>query len=98
MTHERDANFFMANLGSEFTRMLSARARNDERELHESAKRALAIADAALALQGPHGREEVLLLKKIINDIPNRDTAYSLTKKEVESYFRPFAMKEMTQR
>ncbi len=95
MMGARTTTFYMANLGSELLRMLAARERNDEKAFRESARRSLALADSALAREHARGREEILTLKKIINDFLGGEARYAITKKEIESYFFPFAIKQM---
>lgn len=97
MNATRNANFYMANLGSEFLRILAARDRSDKTTFRESIKRCLGIIDTLVSFKETRGQQrEIIILKNIINDLlENNGQNYQITKKEAESYFYPFAIRQM---
>ncbi len=100
MNDVRDTNFYMANLGSELIRMISARDKGDKTSSLSSAERCLSLIEKALDTAKSHlHRQEISILKDIVEDaVSETEHKYSITKKEVESYFYPFALRFMKQR
>ncbi len=87
----------MANLGSEFLRVVSAHEKNNREALLGAVKRCFGIIDALLAEpKSKSQKEEILILKKVLEDFGGEKRNYSIKRKEIESYFNPFARRIMS--
>lgn len=95
---KRNANFYMANLGSEFLRAFRAWEVNDKESYAASRERCRSIINTLLSLKEMKKREmEINLLEEILNDFEHKkNRKYIITKKHIESYFNPFAMRIMS--
>lgn len=96
METKRDADFYMANLGSEMTRLLSARDRGDRTAMAVAAERCLTLADRAIAAEtiAAH-RREIAMLKTIISDTLSANPQYAVTQGSTTAYFYPFALRKL---
>jgi hypothetical protein len=91
---ERNACFYMANLGSEFHRILRSEELGDKKEIESACGRALSIIDKLLSLPEVKGREgEVEILREIIQDKKSFGRKFSIPAKQIISYFMPFALR-----
>lgn len=97
MNAKRDANFYMANLGSEMTRLISARDRGDQAAMVASAERCLSLANQAIEAETiPAHRNEIAILKGVIADVLAGNPQYTVTQSAATAYFYPFALRQST--
>ena len=90
---ERNANFYMANLGSEFLRFFNAFEKKDKQLILASAERCASLIEKVLSFEEMKAREgEIAVLKEILNDFTKDHQKYHITKSNLESYFNPFAL------
>ncbi len=97
MKTERTAVFLMANLGSEMVQCLDARARGQREQAHQSAERARNIInqlEARSDLGG--GKQEIEILRKILEDAFSTKPDYQVGEQELNNYFLPFAQRVLT--
>ena len=95
MNTERTSLFYMANLGSEITRALSAYQAEDYEKMHGSIGRIKAIMGKIEKLPEMHGRTgELQILKSIIEDLSNKNL--KVDKDQLMDYFSPFAERLMS--
>ena len=94
MTSERTPAFFLANLGAEVKRLTDALQKGD-RELGAGAlRRAEGIFDALAKMQlRTTEREELKVLREVIEDLPRANPRFGENAESLESYFYPFARK-----
>jgi hypothetical protein len=94
MNTERTSLFLMANLGAEVSRLLSAKEKNDTAETNESLARALKIIEKINAMSDMQTRlGEISLLRQVIVDIVEPKPILQASRKELTSYFEPFALR-----
>lgn len=94
MINERTSLFLMANLGSETTRLISAREQNDYDNALASLTRAEKILDELTALPDMKNREEELqILRNSLKKLASLQTNHSITPHHLKSYFIPFAIR-----
>lgn len=98
MSSERTDIFLMANLGSEVSRLLSARERGDTAEMEHSLERAETIF-AALETSGisKGGHVEVKILKEVIKDVCSKEPSLSVNPQALRDYFHPFTKQMLKQ-
>ncbi len=96
--HMRTKNFYMANLGSEMLRAFSCFEKGDIAMSEVSISRCMKIVDTLLAdSNNLSGNKEIVILKKVLENIPRGNfKKYSISKKDLEIYFNPFAVREMS--
>lgn len=94
MNNERTPAFYLANLGSEVSRLQSAYDKNDAELTGGALKRARAIFDtlAHMSLR-PAEREEIEILRDVVEDVAKGDRRFGVNIESLESYFYPFAHK-----
>ena len=95
---EKNATFYMANLGSELLRLFIWREKKDEHNAKASALRCLKIIkDLQQVSSKPGAIKEAHILEDIIKDFMENDLKnYSISKEDLEKYFNPFAMRVMS--
>jgi len=82
----------MANIGSEILRMAASKERNDEPNIQKSAERALELIDLSITgEQRGRSLEEFLRLRDIVADYYIGQQIFQTSKRELSSYFLPFA-------
>lgn len=87
----------MANLGSEMLRAFSFNEKGDKAMTEASIARCLKIIDILTADSADSpGKREALILKDILESILQNKKKYSISKKDLEIYFNPFALRFMT--
>lgn len=92
----RSSLFLMANLGSEVSRLFSAREKRDSKMIRESFERAQKILNEIIVIPDMKKREEeVNILREIINDLADENREVKTSKKDLIGYFTPFAMRLM---
>lgn len=95
MNTNRTALFYMANLGSEISRVLLEYEKQDFEKMHNSIIRSKSIIEKIKELPEMEGRTgELEILKLIIEDLNNKK--FELNKNHLLDYFTPFAMKLMS--
>ena len=97
MNAERTTTFLMANLGSEIVRFFGLKKNGLTGMAKASAERALKIVDSLLNRPDVGGgKEEVKILKMIIEDALSDKPVCTVTEKELNSYFNPFALRVLS--
>ncbi len=87
---ERDATFYMANLGSEVSQVLRHYAREEYDRLDQSLDRAEKILNTLATLREMLPRtKELEILKDLLQQARNRSLQIKL--EHIENYFLPFA-------
>lgn len=94
---KRNAVFYMANLGSEFLRFFTWNGKGDHNNAKASALRCLKIINDLLIIEKrPGAVTEIDILQDILKDfLENNFKNYVITKRDLENYFNPFALKAM---
>ena len=94
MKTDRTALFLMANLGSEVSRLLSARERQDSSMTVASYERAEKMIEEIVSLPEMAGRTlELGLLKSVIVDFCQKQSIYKVDADELKQYFLPFVLR-----
>src|SRR3989344_1783101 len=92
MNTERSTRFLMANLGSEVSRILNWKEKGDMEMAKKCLERAEGILEqVASAPDMRERREEITLLKDVIEDLFRPKSVYSVTGYQLKEYFLPFA-------
>lgn len=92
----RTSLFLMANLGSEMVRLFAAVERHDELRAAQSAARATFIINELESHEELRGRTaEVKVLAAIVEDVRSGAKKLSVSRRQIERYFLPFALKVM---
>ncbi len=92
MNTQRTSAFLMANLGSEVSRILSAKDRGNEAQISASLERALKILTEILTLPDMKKRsDEIKALSDLIQDMTSLTPILHVSRKNISSYFIPFA-------
>ena len=87
----------MANLGSELIRFFNLQQQGAEKHAKASAECALHIIEKLEEHENiGNGRQEVAILKSILEDALSVSPQYSVSIHELNSYFEPFAARAMT--
>ena len=95
---KKNNTFYMANLGSELMRAFLLREKGDKENATASALRCSKIIhDLAGSENSASELKELLILEDILKDfLENNLKNYSISKKDLESYFNPFAIRAMS--
>jgi hypothetical protein len=94
MNTERTVAFLMANLGSEIARIFSAQKRGAATMVTGGADRATKIINELLDRPDlGNGRQEVEILKMIVDDLTSVTPVHLGDEVSLSSYFLPFAKK-----
>jgi len=95
MNSSRTPLFYMANLGSEISRVLFEYEKKDFKKMQNSIIRAKNIIQKIKEFPKMKGRtKEIEILESIINDLSQKK--FELDKKQLLDYFSPFAIRLMT--
>lgn len=87
--------FYMANLGSEVSRILVEYKREDFDRMQNSVARALYIIGKIEEFSEMKGRTgELEILRSIIKDLSQK--RFELNKEQLMDYFTPFAVRQMS--
>ncbi len=93
---ERTPQFLMANLGSEVARLYSAQDAHAAERAATSSVRALNIVDELLKHPELEGRaSEINILRTVIEDKTSPAPQYTVSSKDLEAYFMPFALRTL---
>lgn len=93
MNVERTPLFYIANLGAEVSRLFAAKSR-DEAAVKASQDRCLRIIEEYTRVQqAPAARQEVAILRDVIDDIASNRKRFDVSQKELEEYFLPFVLR-----
>ncbi|GEM_PF-800018 len=94
MNTQRTSAFLMANLGSEVTRLISARERNNQAQIGACYKRSLTILKEIFSMPDMHTRvAEINILSDLIHDLANANPMLHVSRKNIVSYFTPFSIR-----
>jgi len=94
MNTERTTLFYMANLGSEISRVLLEYQKEDFEKMYGSIIRARGIIQKIEEFPEMKGRTgELEILKSIINDLGQKK--FEINKEQLLDYFSPFATRLM---
>jgi hypothetical protein len=92
MSLQRTSGFLMANLGAEVSRILAAKDRGNTALVRESIDRALKILTEILEIPNMKPRQaEIETLRDVITDVTRPNPIYRVSRKNLSSYFIPFA-------
>ena len=93
MNTARTPLFYMANLGSEVARLSSALERGAA-DAQAPLARCLHILDEYERIEpSPGGKEEAETLRRVLVDFARQKHEYSVSAKQLEEYFMPFALR-----
>jgi len=96
MNTRRTTCFLMANLGSELIRFFNLRKRGDCAHAEASAARAFHIISQLLERDDiGNGKQEVMILKKIVDDSLAAPQLHTVSDSDLNSYFMPFAARTL---
>ena len=88
--------FLMANLGSEVTRLLYARAEHNERRARGAHTRACAILTEIRALpDAEHAEGEFIILQEVLDDLIREVPNLRIQPESLRQYFTPFALRAL---
>ena len=91
MNTQRTPVFYMANLGAEVSRALSARETGDMQGVKEAVQRSLLIIEKILIFNEMKPRApEIDILKNVLENLTNANFS-SRESENLKSYFYPFA-------
>jgi hypothetical protein len=94
---QRNSLFLMANLGSEVSKIISAKQRNDQTLLSTYLNQAHKILKDLLAMPDMKPREvEIKTLEKVIEDMSQPKPTMKISTQSITSYFTPFAIRLMS--
>lgn len=97
MKTERTTYFLMANLGSELIRFLALQKNKNSKDARTSADRAFHIMEQLMERKDiGNGKQEVAILKKLIDDSLSSSHLYNLNENDLNSYFMPFVSRALT--
>lgn len=95
MNTARTSLFYMANLGSEVSRVLLEYEKEDFEKMRDSIARAKNIIEKIKEFPEMKGRTgEIEILKSILDDLNQKK--FELNKDQLLNYFSPFAIRLMT--
>lgn len=98
MNNTHTSLFLMANLGSEMTRLFSAKEKNDIEKLRGATLRAQGIISQIEIFPEMKDRMgEIDKIKYIVEDCNKSLSVLNIRKKDIESYFLPFVLNLMKQ-
>jgi hypothetical protein len=93
MNTARTPLFYMANLGSEVARLSSA-LENGVADAQASLARCLHILDEYERIEpSTGGKKEAETLRRVLVDFVRQEREYSVSAKQLEEYFMPFALR-----
>lgn len=93
MNDERTPLFYMANLGAEVSRLYAAKKKDDE-AVKAELQRCMDIIDALVSVESHFWRrQEVSILKDVLEDIAAGNDRYDVSEEDLEEYFLPFALR-----
>ncbi len=96
MNNTRSAQFFMANLGSEVSRLLSALEKGDKTLAVNCQKRAQDIVTKLRGFPEMKAREkEISILEAVINNFFEKDKKFTIENQTLRDYLLPFATHAM---
>ena len=95
MKTERTSVFFMANLGSEVSRIFSAKESGDLKILQMAMAKAKSIISELKKLPDTKNNKEIDILVDVINDLGQKNQKYQVSQEYLKSYFYPFAVRLM---
>ena len=96
MKTERNSLFLMANLGSEVSKIFSAKADSDLEMLEMSTTKAKSIISELRQLPDIKNNAEIDILADVINDLGKTNPKYQISPENLKSYFTPFALRLMS--
>lgn len=83
----------MGNIGSEISRAISCKKRNDWENEQKAVERALELLDlTVIGKQKPSRLKELLRLREIFCDLFVRSHIYHISSEALNNYFLPFAL------
>lgn len=95
MNTERTSLFLMANLGSEVSKIFSAKEKGNKNLFEGAMNRAKIIISKLKELPDTKNNKEIDILKDVILDLENIDQKYQISAEQLKSYFYPFILELM---
>ncbi len=87
--------FLMANLGSEVSKIISAKEKNNAVMLDLATQKTTSIISELKEKSGINHNKEIDILSDVINDLTQEKSKYQISAKNLKSYFLPFAIRLM---
>ena len=95
MNNERTSLFLMANLGSEVSKIFSAKKENDLEMLGMAMTKAKKILSELKNLPDTKDNKEIDIFNDVIDDLGEMQQKYQISPENLISYFTPFAIRIM---
>ena len=92
---QRTSLFLMANLGSEVSKIISAKEKNDGEMLDLARAKATLILSELKQLPDTKNNTEIDILAKVIADLTKKVSAFHISSKNLKAYFLPFTLRLM---
>jgi len=98
MNAKRNSTFLMANLGSEITRLLSAREEKKSDLMKGAYDRSISIFNELYSRRDMiNRRSELDILKQVIDSIIIKTSDIKLDPSYLKAYFMPFALRALSE-
>lgn len=91
--NSRSTLFLIANLGSEITKIFSAKKTKNHSMLETALKNAESIISELKNISETRDNKEVDILGDIVQDFKEVKPKYDIPREDFEAYFYPFALK-----
>ena len=95
MITNRNSLFLISNLGSEVTKIFSAKKSGNVKMLEVARDKAKSIIRQLKDLPDTKNNLEIDILSDVIEDITSKEQKYDINPEHLESYFYPFAVRLM---
>lgn len=92
---KRTPLFLMANLGSEVSKIISAKQKKDYTMLNFAVLKANSIITELKEIPETRDNAEIDILEKVINDLTSETPMYNVSILHLKSYFLPFSTRLM---
>lgn len=86
----------MANLGSEVSKIISAKEKKDMVMLNLAVSKANSIITELKEIPETRNNAEIDILAKVIEDLTTKTPMYNVSAKHLKSYFLPFSIRLMS--
>ncbi len=94
---QRTSLFLFANLGSEISKIFSAKKTHNTSMFERAMTNAESIISELKTIPDTKDNQEVDILKDIVQDFKEIKPKYNIPREDFEAYFYPFALKIMQQ-
>jgi|SRR3989344_4591745 len=94
-TQEKPIYFYVANLGSEVQRMFVWKEKGDKEATQNAYKRAISIIERIKSFGNKSANAEMSVLQKSLKELTSESNKFNLNRRQMSSYFNPFALRVM---